>query len=213
VDPNAVKVVAFDCDGVLFDSTLANQSYYNHILNHFGLPVMSEAQFAFVHMHTADESVAHLIADPDTLAAANQYRKELSYLPFIRHMVVEPHLHDLLARLRPQFKTAIATNRTDTMERVLFEHELEADFDLVVTAQDVRHPKPHPECLQAILNHFNLNTLEMVYIGDSELDAIAARRAGVPFIAYANNALEADFYIDRLSQVADLLNLDGQNVN
>jgi phosphoglycolate phosphatase-like HAD superfamily hydrolase len=53
----------------------------------------------------------------------------------------------------------------------------------------------------------------MVYIGDSELDAIAARRAGVPFIAYANNALEADFYIDRLSQVADLLNLDGQNVN
>lgn len=210
MDTRLVKVVAFDCDGVLFDSTLANRSYYNHILKRFSLPEMNDAQFAYVHMHTADESIAHLIADPETFAAANQYRQELSYLPFIHHMVVEPYLHDLLAMLRPAYKTAIATNRTDTMERVLVEHGLDGDFDLVVTAQDVRHPKPHPECLQSILAHFNLQAGEMIYIGDSELDAIASRGAGVPFIAFANPVLNADVHVDRLSQVADLLNLNSQ---
>lgn len=210
MNTSSVKVVAFDCDGVLFDSTLANRSYYNHILSRFGLPEMNDAQFAYVHMHTADESIAHLIADPEIFAAANQYRKKLSYLPFIRHMVVEPHLHDLLAVLRPAYKTAIATNRTDTMDRVLVEHGLDGDFDLVVTAQDVRHPKPHPECLQSILAHFNLQAGEMIYIGDSELDAIASRRAGVPFIAFDNLDLDADVHVDRLSQVADLFNLNSQ---
>jgi phosphoglycolate phosphatase-like HAD superfamily hydrolase len=49
----------------------------------------------------------------------------------------------------------------------------------------------------------------MVFIGDSELDATASQLAGIPFIAYANHSLEADFHIDRLSQVADLLKLNG----
>jgi beta-phosphoglucomutase-like phosphatase (HAD superfamily) len=31
-------VVAFDCDGVLFDTEAANWAYYNHILGHFGRP-------------------------------------------------------------------------------------------------------------------------------------------------------------------------------
>ncbi len=31
----AVKVVAFDCDGVMFDSAAANQAYYNQVLRQF----------------------------------------------------------------------------------------------------------------------------------------------------------------------------------
>jgi len=154
-----------------------------------------------------DETLAHLIRDPETLAAADDYRRKASYFPFIRHMVVEPYLHGLLSQLRPEYKTAIATNRTNTMERVLNEHRLSSYFDFVVTAQDVQYPKPHPECLLAVLKHFGLESHEMIYIGDSELDALASRRAGVPFIAFGNNALAADEYVDRLDQVARLLNL------
>jgi phosphoglycolate phosphatase len=207
VDVSAIKAVAFDCDGVLFDSRQANRNYYDQILNHVGLPNMSDDQFAFAHMHTVDETVTYLIRDPQKLAAADEYRKKVSYIPFIRHMVVEPYLHDLLTRLRPDYKTAIATNRTNTMQRVLDEHRLASQFDFVVTAQDVRHPKPHPECLLAVLAHFGLDPHEMVYIGDSELDAQASWRAGVPFIAFANETLAADVYVDRLDQVARLLNV------
>ena len=53
-----VSVVAFDCYGVLFDTAQSNRAYYNEILNHFGRPSLTPEQFAYVHMHTLDESLA-----------------------------------------------------------------------------------------------------------------------------------------------------------
>jgi len=203
----SIEVVAFDCDGVMFDSSVANRAYYNQVLLHLGRPAMTEEQSTYAHMHTVDESLRYLIDDPDTLAAAQQYRRQMSYLAFIRHMVMEPHLKSLLAKLRPAFRTAIATNRTDTMDRVLAEHDLEGQFDLVVTAMDVRHPKPHPEQLQAILDHFNIAPDRMIYIGDSTLDAQAAQAAEVPFIAFRNASLPARFHVDSLRQVEEILRL------
>jgi phosphoglycolate phosphatase len=207
MDYRSIEVVAFDCDGVMFDSCAANRAYYNQVLQYLELPVMTTEQSAFTHMHTVDESLRYLIADPDTLAAAQQYRRQMSYLSFIRHMVMEPYLKALLAKLRPAFKTAIATNRTDTMDRVLVEHDLEGQFDLVVTAMDVSRPKPHPEQLQVILSHFNIGPDRMIYIGDSALDAQAAQAADVPFIAFNNTNLPANIHIECLQQVEALLRL------
>ena len=207
IDPQGIHVVAFDCDGVMFDSSQANRAYYNHILEHFGLPLMSAEQFAYAHMHTVDETLEFLIPDKELLSAARQYRRKMSYLAFIRHMIVEPTLRDLLAKLTPAFKTAIATNRTDTMDRVLLEHKLEGQFDFVVTASDVRYPKPHPEQLNVIVRHFGIDPRQMVYIGDSLLDAQAARAAAVPFIAYGNPDLSADAHIVSLQQIESILGL------
>ena len=36
----ALKLVIFDCDGVMFDSKNANRVYYNHMLEKFGHPPM-----------------------------------------------------------------------------------------------------------------------------------------------------------------------------
>lgn len=207
IDPQRIQVVAFDCDGVMFDSSRANQAYYNHLLGHIGQTAMTPEQFAFAHMHTVDETLEFLIQDPDLLLAARQYRLQMGYLTFIRHMVIEPSLRNLLSSLKPAFKTAIATNRTDTMDRVLSEHGLEGEFDMVVTASDVGHPKPHPEQLNVLVKHFDVEPDRMIYIGDSPLDGQAAQAAGVPFIAYRNRALEAELHIESLGQIKDLLGL------
>jgi HAD superfamily hydrolase (TIGR01509 family) len=204
---SALAVVAFDCDGVMFDSSLANRAYYDDVLEHVGLPAMTAEQFEFAHMHTVDETLRFLIKDPRILEIAHGYRRRRSYLPFIRHMVPEPGLKSLLAKLRTRFKTAVATNRTDTMARVLIEHDLEGQFDLVVTAMDVPRPKPHPEQLLTVLSHFRIAPEQMVYIGDSLLDAQASQAAGVPFIAYQNEKLSAHSHIRKLSQVASIVGL------
>ena len=73
------KVVAFDCDGVLFDTQEANQAYYNHILRHFGKPEMTPAQFAYAHQHTLHESIAYLFNDPESIAAVFDYRETMDY--------------------------------------------------------------------------------------------------------------------------------------
>ena len=202
-----VQAVVFDCDGVMFDTTGANTAYYNHLLNRFGLPDMTPEQFAYTHMHTVEEALEFLFEDERLLQKAREYRLQMSYLPFLSAMEIEPDLKPLLRRLKPGYKTAVATNRTDTMNRVLKTHGLDADFDLVVTALDVSRPKPFPDQLIKVFEHFNLDAHQMLYIGDSELDAAAAHSARVPFAAYANRNLTADFHIERLKEIEEILKL------
>jgi len=201
-----IKVVAFDCDGVMFDTAEVNKAYYNSLLSRFGRPLMTESQFNFVHMHTVDESVAYLF-DEQGLEEVHAFRKSMDYQPFLKYMRIEPYLKPLLRRLRPRYKTAIATNRTDTMDFVLTAYDLTPLFDLVITARDVSNPKPHPEPLNKISAHFNCAPDDMIYIGDSELDQIAAQAAGVRFIAYNNRSLQADYHITVLDEVETILAL------
>jgi HAD superfamily hydrolase (TIGR01549 family) len=202
-----IKVVAFDCDGVMFDTTKANMAYYNEILKHFGRPTLSPDQFSYCHSHTADQAIAHLFNDPESFRAAQSYRKSMSYIPFLKDMVLEPYLKPLLKKLRPGYKTAVATNRSNTMDRVLSEHGLEGYFDLVVSSMDVDRPKPYPDPLIKILEHFEVAAYNALYIGDSELDEIASKAAGVPFVAYQNRSLSADFHIDSLKEIGEMFEI------
>ena len=202
-----IQCVAFDCDGVMFDTARANRFYYSSVLQHFGLPALSEEQFRYVHMHTVHESMAYLFADENTLAAAHEFRKTMDYRKYLSYLTVEPQLVSLLEKLRPQIKTAIATNRTDTMEQLLARFELDGYFDLIVTSSDVRQPKPHPDVLIKILDYFSLAPHRVIYIGDSQVDELAAKAADIPLVAYRNRQLDAPFHIDRLGEVEEILGL------
>jgi phosphoglycolate phosphatase len=207
---NLVKLVAFDCDGVLFDSRQANIAFYNAILAHFGRPPMSPAAVDYVHSHTVWESLEHLFPNSTDLKAVLHFARSFDYGPFIAMMVEEPFLREFLRFLRPGRYTALATNRTTTTRAVLAYHGLAGDFDLVVSAQDVSHPKPHPESFLRILEHFGLSPREAIYIGDSQVDERFAANAGVPFVAYRNPRLTADYYLDSFAAGPELIrNLTG----
>jgi HAD superfamily hydrolase (TIGR01509 family) len=199
------KAVIFDCDGVMFDTINVNRSFYNRILAHFDKPPMTPQQLAFSHQHTVYESLANLFDDEKMLEAAHDYRKTMDYNDLIKEMIIEPHLKPLLKTLRPEYKTAVATNRTDTMGRVLSEFDLEKDFDMVVSALDVAHPKPAPDPLIKILEYFSITPDEALYVGDSEVDEKAAAAAKVPLAAYRNPALEAAFHISGLNEIENIL--------
>ena len=199
------SVVAFDCDGVLFDTTSANRLYYNTILRKMGRPEMSPGQMAFIHMHTVGESLVYLLKDEKALETAHELRKTMPYRPFLEAMEMEPYLLDLLGKIRPSYKTAIATNRTDTMATVLHEHNLGPYFDFVACAHDVKRPKPHPDMLLKVAAHFNTEPARVLYVGDSELDEQAARAAKMPFAAFANPGLKAAFHIQNLGELKPIL--------
>lgn len=200
-----IKVVVFDCDGVMFDSVKANTDFYNHILIHFGWPVMTPEQFEYANMHTAEKVLTYLFEDPDMLESALAYRSRMSYRPFVGKMEIEPYLKPLLHAIRPFYKTAVATNRADSMDWVISDHGLEGLFDLVINALDVNFPKPDPEPLQKILSYFQITPQEALFVGDSQLDEIAARRAGVPLVAYNNQALQAAYHISSLKELESML--------
>jgi len=204
-----ISAVIFDCDGVMFDSRQANVNFYNNILANFGLPPLTTGDTDFVHMHTAAESVDHIFRNSPHVAKAQEYRLRLDYTPFIKDMVMEPGLKEVLDFLKLSYGLALATNRSNTIGKVLEINGLSHYFDIVVSALDVENPKPHPEPVFKILDFFGIEPEGCVYIGDSEVDLEVCRAAGVPLIAYKNRALKTEIHIESLAELKEVLKLPG----
>lgn len=200
-----LKLVIFDCDGVMFDSKNANKMYYNHILSALGHPPMSDEELEYVHMHNVMESVRYILRRyPEDIDKAEKYRVDLDYQPYLQYMNMEPDLVEFLEFLSPRYDRAISTNRTTTMRDILDIFDLSRYFGRVVTAFDVKRPKPHPDALHDILGYFGRKVDEAIYIGDSTVDREHCNSVGMKMIAFKNEALEAEYHVSSFMEIARL---------
>lgn len=200
------EVMIYDCDGVLVDSREANRAFYNHILDRFGLGPLTEAQLAVVHVSTAQGAIDFLFQGHPGRKEAQDYQRTINNDPFLPLLHPEPHIREVLMRLRTRYLTAIATNRGKSLPLVLHQVGLDNLFDLTVTAYDVTRPKPHPECLEKILSQFRLQPEAALYIGDAALDQEVAAAAGVDFAAYKNPELTARYHLQSHLDLLKVLN-------
>lgn len=200
-----IKVVAFDCDGVLFDSKEANIRFYDHILDHFGAPGVSPEQEQFVHMYSAGDSLRYLLGDDsDLLERAWEYSRSLDFMQFNEYLSLEPGLLEALEASHAAFCTALATNRTVSAHAVLEHFGLLRYFHAIVTAADVARPKPEPDMMNKILRTFSVSPQQVLFIGDSRVDEQFAVNTGVRFAAYKNPDLRADLHIRHFDQLRPL---------
>ena len=201
-----LKLIVFDCDGVLFDSREANRLYYNDLLKAFDNPPMNDRELEFVHSHNVSDSISHIFQKyPATdLEAVNQYRLSLSYTPYLAHMVMEPDLIEFLDTVKVHYHLAISTNRSTTMKSLLESYGLTDYFELVVTPMEVENPKPSPDALLKIFSHFDCGPDETIFIGDSTIDQQHTENAGVDLIAFKNKLLQARYHVDRFMQILEL---------
>ncbi len=190
-----LKGLAFDCDGVLFDSWEVNKAYYNAIRAGLDLGPMDPEMEHYVHAHAVRESIERITPE-GRLDEAMAVRATVDYRDLIGLMLPAPGLVEMLGAARDAgLRLAVYTNRTTTMELVLERFGLDHFFELVVTARDVR-PKPHPEGMRRILSMWRAQPRELAYVGDSGLDQAVASRTGVRFWAYRARTLAADLHVD-----------------
>ena len=115
-----------------------------------------------------------------------------------------PDLLDFLEAISPDYHRAISTNRTNTMDMVLDIFKLRPWFEIVVTALTAPRPKPAPDGLYMILDHFGLQVEEAIYIGDSSVDRDHCAAVGMELIAFNNPELEAPYHVDCFMDVLKL---------
>jgi HAD superfamily hydrolase (TIGR01549 family) len=201
-----LKLIIFDCDGVMFDSKFANQEYYNQLLAHFNRPAMSPAELEHVHIHNVLDSIRHIFRHypQQDLAEVNAYRMALDYTPFLGHMRMEPDLIEFLEQTKSRYKLAISTNRTNTMVSILQMFALQDYFDKVMTAENARRPKPAPDALLEILDYCECQTDEAIYIGDSIIDREHTASCGMRLIGFKNPALPAEYHVTSFMEILEL---------
>jgi FMN phosphatase YigB (HAD superfamily) len=108
------------------------------------------------------------------------------------------------------FQTALWTNNArDITLEALARFGLDTLLDVAVTRDDMRQLKPDPDGWRVIAEAFapagRHGASHAFVVGDSWVDGVAARAAGVPFIAYRGNGADLERW--RVAPVAHLMDL------
>jgi phosphoglycolate phosphatase len=197
------KTVIYDCDGVMFDSFEANLLFYDRIMNMLGKPPLDRGDGELMHiLHTraSHDVLRHIFPGEAAWNAAVRCIPDVDYRVLIPFMRMEEGFRETLEQLAPLVDLAVCTNRAKTMAMVLEHFDLARYFGIVMTALGVANPKPHPEPLLKVLDHYRIGPGEALFVGDSEVDRQSAQSAGVPFVAYKAD-LPAFARIDRHEEI------------
>ena len=195
-----IRCVIYDCDGVLFDSLEANTKLYNDLCARVGRGPLREEELRYVHTHTVFEALHFIFGQKDEMEkkALELLRlKQIDLREYVVYLKMEPHLLQTLEKLKEKgILRVINTNRTTSMKYIMEKYDLWQYFEMVVTALDVKNPKPNPESIEKIIQELNLNKEEAVFVGDSDVDQQTAKSSGVRFITYKNREIANDLFID-----------------
>ena len=179
--------VIFDCDGTIVDSRDLIVPFYDWVFAQVGLPPLDSAdpEVVAIAISRSDAEVfAHVVPDPADRRRVHGFLSGLDPADFLSNMNLEPYALEVLRELRPHYRLAIATNRGSDMTALVRHFGFDAYIDTVVTAADVQNPKPDPEMLIVAAERLGLTPHQALYVGDTEVDGLAAAAAGMPFICY-----------------------------
>lgn len=173
--------VLFDLDGTLIDSIRLILDSYHHTLQAHGFPARTDEQWLAGVGTPLRIQFADWGHDADLLEAMVATYREFNLANHDRMVTVYPGIGDMLRQLHEaRLKLGLVTskNRQGAL-RGLQLTGLADYFEVLVCADDVTHPKPHPEPVERALALLGADRADTVFIGDSIHDMHSGRAAGV----------------------------------
>lgn len=202
---SGIKVVIFDCDGVLIHSWNSTCYYFNRIRKEVGLPPMNQKEKEYAFIHSVEETLDWFIPK-ELREKAAESKKGITARDLLPRLTLEPGIDDLLFALEARgIKMAVDTNGGHEAREILESLDILKYFHLVTTADDVDRPKPFRDGVDLILKTLGATREESVFIGDSMVDQKTAAESGLTFWAYANPELNAKMHIRDFASLKALL--------
>lgn len=107
----------------------------------------------------------------------------------------------------------VSTKYRRRIHEVLEREAMLHGFHVIIGGEDVKQHKPHPQGLFEAIERLECSPASVVYVGDSEVDAELARRAGVPVVIVLSGVTPRQRFenyeplavLDNISQLPELL--------
>jgi len=176
-------IILFDLDGTLIDSTEAILESFHNSFDIYKAEHPSDSDIKALIGYPLDVMYSELGVDESLVGMfvktyKEHYReisREKTYLLECAKEAV------LLAQTIAEI--GIVTTKTGRYSQVLMEHfEIMGYFKVLIGREHVENPKPHAEPILKALESFELKGREVWMIGDTKLDLISAKNAGVKSI-------------------------------
>lgn len=212
-----MRLVILDFDGTLADTQPIIVASLQATLEALHLPPRTEAECAsIIGLPLAECFVTLCGVDAATAErCAEVYRRLFDELNTGGAVRLFPHVLDTIKTLHAKgLRLAICSSRgRPTLEGFVRDFQLEPYVEMVVSANDVQHHKPHPEPVQIILDGLGIAAAEAVVVGDASYDILMGRAAGCRTVGvtYGNQSADqlraagADHLIDRFDALPALL--------
>jgi phosphoglycolate phosphatase len=209
-----IRVIIFDLDGTLVDSSIDICHAINYALEGLNVPAVTVPET----ISLIGEGIARLFEKITDIYNIHS-DKELLVQRFLEHYsahlvdntTVYPGVMDTLKALNGYHKIVISNKREDLSVRVLERLGISKYLDLVVGSDTTPEKKPSPVPIRYVLSKFGISPEEAVIIGDSNFDIEAGKAAGITTIAVtygyrAPSVLQgADYIINTMPEVVRII--------
>jgi phosphoglycolate phosphatase len=208
-------VLIFDLDGTLVDSKKDLTASVNYIRNRFSLPSLTEEEIARFIGDGALMMIHRALAEKSTEANV-QAGLQMFLSHYRAHMLDQtrlyPGVRETLDRLR-DCKLAVLTNKPVHFSCAMLDGlGIYRHFAAVYGGNSFDHKKPDPVGVYQILSDTNGHRDKTWMIGDSSVDVLTGRNAGVTTCGvtygYATKSFSEyppDFLIDQFSDLEGLI--------
>lgn len=195
--------IFFDFDYTLGDSTPAIAEGYRLGFAALGLTPPTVEQVRTTVGHTLADGYVMLTGDHD-LSRQEAFCRTFQETVGVkadgegRRLMIEgttlfPGAEELLEALKHAgVRTAIVSTKPGDTIRRIFDHQGRLDLlDLVVGGDEVQHAKPNPEGLRLALEKLGLQAEQVLFCGDTVIDAATAQAGRCRFCAVLNGTTGA----------------------
>lgn len=211
-----VTTVLFDLDGTLIDSVRLILDSYHHTLAAHGLPPRSDAEWLAGLGTPLGVQFRPWAGDPATLEALVATYRAYNMEHHDARVRPYPGVIEVVRGLRTiGVRTGLVTSKHRVgAERGLRVVGLEGTMEVIIGAEEVVNPKPHPEPVLLALETLGELPEAAIYVGDSVHDMESGRAAGVrtaavlwgPFTRADLEPTAPDYWLE---QPGDLLQVLG----
>lgn len=186
---NRFDTVLFDHDGTLVESEGQHFALWNQVLAPYGFALTLAQYKDFYAGVPTDANAADLVErfgvreSPEVLARLKNESAQ-AYLQ-THAFPLMPGVRASIAQLQAErLRLGVVTGaRAYAIDATLRSHELAAAFETVVSADDVVHSKPAPDCYLLALQRMGVAAQQAVAFEDTEHGVAAAIAAGLACVA------------------------------
>ncbi len=195
---NHCRAIVFDFDYTLADSSAGAVACVNHALEQMGLPTAPPEQiYRTIGMNLPATLVA--LTEPGTHHRAEEFERlfmERAEQVMADRTVLFPTTGPILKTLEDQGLRLgiVSTKSRRRIVSVLQREGLERHFGVILGGGEVSVHKPNPSGLLLAAEQLGCVPSEVLYVGDSVIDAEAAKRGGMSFVAVLSGVTPKDAF-------------------